>query len=172
MPRKLAKAPPHHLRQRYGHCSLVLAWHIIACSHTSIQQAQWEGTQAAWAFGEYLVLRSFVNGIGKVDEQYPNSSSLRDSLELLCRLFAVNLMVQKTKDWLSDGYMRPIHMGTLEVRASFHSVIENLCNNFCCWSKATLKDLLLRVRPLVRSSRKWRLNCIFLPRQHFLGVRR
>lgn len=76
--------------------------------------AQWEGIQAAWAFGEMLVLKGFVQGIRELEAQQkpmgPSQQhgasavlSVAGVLSLLCRLFAMDLMSKHLQDWLIDG---------------------------------------------------------------------
>jgi acyl-CoA oxidase len=61
--------------------------------------AQWEGIRSSWAFGEWLILRSFIRGISKVP------ASCRAVVKGCCDLFAVFEIEKNAGDYLSDGYM-------------------------------------------------------------------
>lgn len=92
---------------------------------TNLYKGQWEAIQAAWSFGEYLIVRSFAQGL---DNQLKSSMKLSEHtnmtisrkrlmeekqlkhvfmLDTLCRLFALKLIVKNAADWLMDGYLTP-----------------------------------------------------------------
>ena len=64
--------------------------------------AQWEGIRAAWAFGELLIVKSFVDGIA---DEVP--LQLRPMMTTLCKLFAVNLVCRNSGEFMMDGYLGP-----------------------------------------------------------------
>ncbi len=67
--------------------------------------AQWEGIQVGWAFGEMLILRSFVAEIRSLEKT--SSASMADAMNFLCRLFAFNLMMKNMQDYLVVGFITP-----------------------------------------------------------------
>eukprot|EP00040_Diaphanoeca_grandis_P018298 m.96171 g.96171 ORF g.96171 m.96171 type:complete len:726 (+) comp26873_c1_seq1:106-2283(+) len=73
--------------------------------------AQWEGIRAAWAFGELMVINSFVTGVVNrsacMNHGVPLPEGVGPTMSKLCQLFALDLMCKNIGDFMQDGYVSP-----------------------------------------------------------------
>jgi len=74
---------------------------VCLLAHNVEENSQWDGIQAAWAFGELLIVRSFALHVQRSDPK------IIPILTVLCRLVAMYLMNMHMNDYLLYGYMQP-----------------------------------------------------------------